>query len=152
MPATFAFDDAFGAYWMGAVQTAMVDPFWQRPFAPGCSHAFQWLSDDGSGMADDSETRYYPAPPLVEARATYPANLGWGKNESPPALPAGVSLAYDVSKNVVSPEIGPPGIPIGDASGDYGEVALTYGFYLRACGNIAANGRFAGSYRQFVSC
>jgi hypothetical protein len=153
-PGTFPFDDAWfgdpgssGSWWMGAVATTMPDPFWQAPFAPDCTNAFQWLSDDGSGEADTDTIHYYPAPPLVEARATYPSNLGWAKNESAPTLPTGISLAYDVSKNVVSPGVGPPGISL-----EHTSVATTYGFYLLACANIAASGRFSDAYKKFTSC
>jgi hypothetical protein len=158
MPGTFQFDDSFFAYWIGVVQTTMVDPFWQAPFAPDCTGAFQWIEDDGSGQPDSGDEddppfiRYYPARPLVEARATYPANLGWAKNEGAPTLPGALSLAFDVTKNLIMPEVGPPGIPIGDVSGGFGSVWTAYGFYLKACANIAGSGRFGTTYSQFVSC
>jgi hypothetical protein len=163
-PPVFLFDDSFFSFWMGTVATAMVDPFWQTPFAPeteaqlASDDGFQWRPDDGSGLEDNLEgtppVRYYPAPPLVEARATKPGNLGWGQNETPPDLPAGVTLAYDVTKNVVTPQpLGPPGgIPVGDATGAYGNVATIYGFYLNACANIAASGRFSQYYKLFCYC
>jgi hypothetical protein len=169
-PGTFLFDDAFGAFWMGAAPTAMVDPFWQPPFAPetaASSPQFQWSSDDGSGLADiagdpDSDppipmVKYYPAPPLVEARATYPANLGWLKNETAPILPTGITLPYDPTTNVVTADFAdglPTGIPTPpNGDGSYGDVATIYGFYLAACRTIAANTPvFADAYKKFTSC
>ena len=121
----------------------MPDPFWQQPFKPDCGGAsFAWSQDDGSGNADasDGSVRYYAHPPLVEALSTIPAGM---------SLPAGVSLLYDPSVNVIAPPYYPTGIPIGDNAGNYSSIEMDWGFTLRVCGNVG--GRFRTEY-NFVAC
>ena len=142
-PATVIFDDVYGAQWQAAVMLTMPDPFWQQPFKPDCGGAsFAWSQDDGSGNADasDGSVRYYAHPPLVEALSTIPAGM---------SLPAGVSLLYDPSVNVIAPPYYPTGIPIGDNAGNYSSIEMDWGFTLRVCGNVG--GRFRTEY-NFVAC
>jgi hypothetical protein len=169
MPDVFQADDLYGGYWLGSAETTMVDPFWQAPFKPDAvivlPDVLNWTEDDGTGNEDTSttsdggatiNTQYYAHHPLVEARATRPNNLGWAGNETPPALPSGVSLTFDTSANSIPPPYWPNGIPCGAYNGGDGggfsNVVTTYGFYLAACATIAGGGRFAGNYQKFVSC
>jgi hypothetical protein len=139
------FDDVFGAHWQGAVILTMVDPFYQQPYKPDCNNAsaFEWAQDNGSGEADTDSVFYFPHAPLVEALANVPGG---------DSLPAGVSLTYDTSVNVIAPPYYPQGIPIGDTGGGYAAVETDWGFAGRACADIGASGRFASIYTTFVSC
>ena len=152
MPDVFLFDDVFGSCWMGAVETTMQDPFWQVPFVPDCTESFSWQQDDGSGEEDTDTVKFYPAPPLVEALASYPTDGNWSGTDTDPTLPAGVTLAFDTTHNEIPPPYYPLGIPIGDSSGNFGSVARPYGFLLAACANIRSSGRFSGTYSLFVTC
>jgi hypothetical protein len=136
-PSSATFDDSYGAHWQAAVMLSMPDPFWQAPFKPNCDGAtFGWAIDDGSGNLDTATTRYFPAAPLVEALSNIPAG---------DSLPAGVTLFYAPS-NIQPPPYYPNGIPY------QSDVSMDWGFTLRACGNIAAGGRFSNDYAPFVNC
>ena len=165
MPDSFIADDLFGGFWMGTAETTMVDSFWQAPFKPDADIVFpdilNWGEDDGTGKPDSEDvseggatiySKYYAHHPLVEARASLPHNLGWSGTDSPPALPAGVSIGFDTGVNSIPPPYWPGGIPVGGADGQYGDVTTTFGLYQTFCATIAANGRFAADYQKFVSC
>jgi len=152
-PATVIFDDVFGAHWQAAVMLTMPDPFWQQPFKPDCfvvsPDAMLWKEDDGTGQADTEDMteggatvyhRFYAHHPLVEALSTIPAGM---------TLPAGVSLLYDPTVNVIAPPFYSTGIPIADNAGNYSSVEMDWGFTLRVCGNVG--GRFRSEY-NFVTC
>ena len=152
-PATVIFDDVFGAHWQAAVMLTMPDPFWQQPFKPDCfvvsPDAMLWKEDDGTGQADTEDMteggatvyhRFYAHHPLVEALSNIPAGM---------SLPAGVSLLYDPTVNVIAPPYYPTGIPIADNVGNYAGIEMDWGFTLRVCGNVG--GRFRAEY-NFVTC
>ena len=160
-PSTFLFDDLASNSWLGAIETTMADPFWQVPFKPDLAGELNWVEDDGSGHADDATTTpptaYYPGRPLVEALRAIPGNYGWGANETP-ALPAGLTLAFDPAANLIPPPYWPNGIPIGDetytgeGSASFATLWRPFGFQILACGTIAGAGRFAGDYTPNVKC
>jgi len=146
-PDSFNFDDAFGAVWMASVQLTMPDPFYQAPFKPDCDGStFAWLEDDGSGKTDNASAsppeKYHKHHPLVEATSTVPPGS---------ILPTGVTLYYDSSAHTFPPPYYPLGIPIGDATGNYGSYEQDWGFTLRARANLP-NGRFGKIYEEFVPC
>ena len=180
-PSSFSADNLFGAYWMGACETIMVDPYWQTPFTPFLSDsnfnngdALTWSEDDGTGQADfnttvtrdDSSTyevwtKFYPARPYVEARKTYPSNLGWGGGDTAPSLPSGLTLEYDSSVNLVLPSFWANGIPCvyGSGGGGFSNVGCPSGIQpwvlsKNACTSIAAATRpaFETIYENFVIC
>jgi hypothetical protein len=88
-----ALDDCYGAQLNMAPMQWMTDPLWQVP-APPCAHyldaGFEWLEDDGSGLADSPPIYYYPQRPWEECRTSVPGGA--------PALPSGCYLpALDVA-------------------------------------------------------
>ena len=139
MPSSFNFDDNYGALWLGAVETVMVDPFWEKDFRPDCDSAsWGWVEDDGSRATDGSD-HYYPHRRWVEAASTVPG----GKT-----LPGSLKLFYDPS-NIISPPYyvpGEGGIPA-DGS-DYASVARPWGFVTRVGGS---GNRFWNFYSTFVT-
>jgi hypothetical protein len=156
MPLDFLFqiDPVFGSYWMGAVETTMVDPFWQPPFKPDCdfdlNDVLHWKEDDGSGQTDigpdtndaggETSTWYYPHRPLVEAASTVPAGQ---------TLAGGVTLFY-APGSVIQPDPWPHGIQY---AADYTDVWRPYGFLKRACENIrGGTGNFSAEYSDFCHC
>jgi len=156
MPTTFPFDATYGALWLGQIQTAMNDPFWQTPFAPdaealGTVTTLSWRQDDGSGMIDTIEgtvlIKYYAFPTQVEALSVPPSTYGPGSNEAPPTLSAGITLDFDPA-NVFDPPYYPHGIPYGyDTAPNLG-VVRAFGTIARAC----ASTRFTESYGRWVIC
>ena len=140
---TIAFDSYYGAHSQQYVATAMVDPFWQRPFRPTCGDNLRWLEDNGTGLPDDEfstpPVKYFAHRPYVEAMSVVPVGA---------SLPAGVYLIYDPDHNIIPPPDYPNGLPLATS----GTVDTIYGFWLDACANIASSGRFSGDYSTFVNC
>ena len=116
-PSSFNLDGKYGSAWYGDFQTTMTDLFWQTPHHPvgdipdvgldawtgdtAISSDVIWKQDDGTCEQDSSDvmtgkqTMYYPLAPLVEAEITLPKfGLSNPQTELPPALPAGISLAW----------------------------------------------------------
>ena len=171
MPATVTVDDQYPALgWQGFVAQAMPDPFWQTPFCPDATAEVIWKEDDGTGLEDYDVVLdtgrtvhhwFYAHHPLVEARHTYPTNLGFSGTETAPNLPADALMEYDAA-NTIAPIDYPYGIPIpsspafvgivGVDAGGWTTYETVYGFYARACANIAAGHRFSDVYSTFCYC
>ena len=164
-PATFTFDDLYGAHWQGEVAMVMVDPFWQAPFVPDGGleegEAMKLIEDDGSGHESYQDTVdgtlwyyvYYPHRRWVEAAIDIPT----GKH-----LPDVLSLTYSHAirpingsttfYNVVDGGMFNGGIKIGDKDGNYASLETVYGFRNRACATISGMGNFYEVYQEFVPC
>jgi hypothetical protein len=154
-------DDPYGAFSLNRIELTMVNPFWQQPYKPTCSisTSFAWTEDDGTGQADaptgSPPKLFYAHRPWVMAAKTIPT--GW-------TLPDAISLLYDTTKNIVDPpfyvygaaQYITGGIPVGDTSsagdGSYANIETNWGFQIKACATILANGNFKAAYQKFVSC
>lgn len=140
-PAAFSFDDRYGARWQCEVEQAMADLFAQPAHSPcGLAAPDTWNMDDGTckcpgGCANgNGGTDYYYAHyPLVESRATLPANGGNSQNETAPALPAGITIGYGspVTYPALANAIYPPGTVGFDPAGGNPNAAWTaWGYRL----------------------
>lgn len=145
-PAVFRFDGSYGSHWQAAIETTMVDPFWQEPFKPNCGGLiFNWVEDNGNGNANDDTSypklHFFAHHPWVEAASIVPTGM---------SLPGGITLFFDPSDQIKPPAYvySTGGIPIGDENGNYGSVEQPWGFKSRAC----AATRFAADYAKFVTC
>ncbi|MDE2096170.1 MAG: hypothetical protein KGL39_02920 [Patescibacteria group bacterium] len=117
-PATFYFDDVYGARWQGEIEQAMVDLYWQTPHRPcGLDPTLDtWNMDDGNCHANAANlaggTDYWFAHyPLVESRISLPSNGGNAQNENAPSLPSGITLGYNnpVTYPALTNVLYPPG-------------------------------------------
>jgi len=116
-PATFNFDDRYGARWQGEIEQAMVDLLWQAPHEPcGMTSPDTWQMDDGTCKLDalngsGGTDHFYAHFPFVESRINLPSNGGLGQNETAPALPAGVAIGHGspVTYPALTNALYPPG-------------------------------------------
>ena len=150
-PPSFLFDSYYSAHYQSAVEPVMVDPLWQRPFAPNWDGStFIWTEDDGTGKTDNSPTNYhyYAARPLVEALVGRPFGAGWFSNLQSPTLPTGYQFAYDPAPpNLIPPHSYPLGLTL--ANGGKVVPGRPYAFVIRACANT---GNFSTDYAKFIVC
>ena len=150
-PPSFPFDSYYSAHYQSAVEPVMVDPLWQRPFAPNWDGStFIWTEDDGTGKTDNSPTNYhyYAARPLVEALVGRPFGAGWFSNLQSPTLPTGYQFAYDPAPpNLIPPHSYPLGLTL--ANGGKVVAGRPYAFVIRACANT---GNFSTDYAKFIVC
>jgi len=151
-PTILDFDAEYGTRWQAAPMTSMGDPLWQVPHNPPPPDDpitglplgnFTWSMDDGSCKSASASppTSFYPHMPVVEARATLPANGGPAQNETAPALPAGVTIGFTSpvtnadSQTAYAPSPGS---------------ATSWTFHDAACGCMGSAGTWAAYYATFV--
>jgi hypothetical protein len=72
-----------------------------------------------------------------------------GSNEVAPTLPAGLSLAFDLTQNQITPPQYSGGIQ-NTYDTTWNSIWRPYGFYIAACADIQSGGRFAPIYATFV--
>jgi hypothetical protein len=72
-----------------------------------------------------------------------------GSNEVAPTLPAGTSLAFDLTQNQIPPPQYSGGIQ-NTYDTTWNSIWRPYGFYIAACADIQSGGRFAPIYATFV--
>jgi hypothetical protein len=130
-PATFLFDDRYGARWQAEIEQAMTDIYWQSPHSPcGLASGESWSQDDGTCQPDvDGTALYYADAPMVEARVTLPAGA--------PSLPSGVTIGYGnpVAYPAVANALGAPGtIGYDPGSGNPSAAWTIWGYRLNVDG------------------
>jgi hypothetical protein len=126
-PATFNFDDRYGARWQMEIEQAMTDLLWQAPHTP-CSGSVPtditdtaptgvvMEMDDGTCKAsyftysESGSSTYhfvYAHAPLVEARITVPNYGGNSETDTAPPSPTGIGYTSPVTS---SSGVQPPGM------------------------------------------
>jgi hypothetical protein len=152
-------DDApnfgYGNGWSAEFQQVMQDLLYQVPHYPAtnpCTDlAFQWVND-GGGCNADSEgpppIRYYPQPPMVEARLTVPSGA--------PALPSGITIGWVSPANIENTGscTAPSDMLFPASANGYGVSTYTlWNLWQNLCACVDGDERFVTIYEnQVVGC
>lgn len=143
-------DDIYGVHWkMGIVQQEL-DPLWRTPKQP-CSGLFptedgdilfvqQWAEDDGTCLADDGITQYFPTAPVVESMAKVPNGIR--------QLPDGFRFGYIDYSITNDPQPVPLRENVPPMNG-----GQPWTLYMSELGCVCEGGRFTEDYQDNnVSC